>query len=60
MVKSLSLSFSCPNCNGKGKVSAGIWYDEMEQFLDKFEICPICHGKGIISITGKKCLKGGK
>ena len=46
----------CPNCNGKGKVSAGIWIDEMEDnLMHRYETCPICSGEGIVSMTGKKC-----
>jgi DnaJ-class molecular chaperone len=48
------MKIECINCNGTGKVSAGIWSDELEQFLEKFESCPVCKGKGVMSINGGK------
>jgi len=40
---------SCPNCNGSGKVSGGIFIDEQEDnIMHRYEVCPICHGEGII------------
>jgi len=42
-------TISCPNCQGTGQVSAGIWIDEQEDnLMHRFEVCPICHGEGII------------
>ena len=43
----------CPNCQGTGQVSAGIWIDEMEDnIMHRFETCPICKGEGIVRING--------
>ena len=42
---------NCPNCAGTGKVSKGVWYEETDNFLERFETCSICKGKGVISIT---------
>jgi DnaJ-class molecular chaperone len=47
----------CINCGGKGKVSKGYWFDEMEQFLERFEVCPICEGSGTMNLKGGKCKK---
>lgn len=44
---------SCPNCEGSGKVSSGMWIDEMEDnILHRYETCPICKGEGVVSIAG--------
>lgn len=45
---------TCLNCNGSGRVSAGMWLDETESdnLMHKFETCPICKGEGTVELGG--------